>query len=141
VKGLGRVRLEGIEKRYGTVSALKTVNLEIRPNEFFALLGPSGSGKTTTLRLIAGLEIPSAGHILFDDQDVTDASPGERDIAMVFQSYALYPHMTVAENIGFPLRMSGVPKRQLVSLVRDAAARVGIDHFLGRRPSHLCGEQ
>ena len=141
MKGLGRVRLEGIEKRYGTVSALKTVNLEIRPNEFFALLGPSGSGKTTTLRLIAGLEIPSTGHILFDDQDVTDASPGERDIAMVFQSYALYPHMTVAENIGFPLRMSGVPKRQLGSMVRDAAARVRIDHLLDRRPGQLSGGQ
>jgi multiple sugar transport system ATP-binding protein len=141
VKSLGGVRLEGIEKRYGPVSALKTVNLEIRPNEFFALLGPSGSGKTTTLRLIAGLEIPSAGRILFDDQDVTDAGPGERDIAMVFQSYALYPHMTVAGNIGFPLRMSGVPKRQLASAVRDAAARVRIDHLLDRRPGQLSGGQ
>jgi ABC-type sugar transport system ATPase subunit len=141
VKGLGRVRLARIEKRYGTVSALKTVDLEIRANEFFALLGPSGSGKTTTLRLIAGLETPSAGRILFDDEDVTDAGPGERDIAMVFQSYALYPHMTVAENIGFPLRMSGVPKRQLAALVRDAAARVRIDHLLDRRPGQLSGGQ
>jgi ABC-type sugar transport system ATPase subunit len=141
VKGLGRVRLDGIAKRYGTVSALKAVDLDIRPNEFFALLGPSGSGKTTTLRLIAGLEIPSAGRILFDDQDVTDAGPGERDIAMVFQSYALYPHMTVAENIGFPLRMIGVPKRQLATLVRDAAARVRIDRLLDRRPGQLSGGQ
>jgi multiple sugar transport system ATP-binding protein len=141
VKDVGRVRLAGIEKRYGAVSALKAIDLEIKPNEFFALLGPSGSGKTTTLRLIAGLETPSAGRILFDDEDVTDAGPGERDIAMVFQSYALYPHMTVAENIAFPLRMSGVPKRQLAALVREAAARVRIDHLLDRRPGQLSGGQ
>jgi ABC-type sugar transport system ATPase subunit len=141
VNGLGRVRLDRVEKHYGGVSALKTVDLEIRPNEFFALLGPSGSGKTTTLRLIAGLETPSAGRILFDDQDVTDSGPGERDIAMVFQSYALYPHMTVAENIAFPLRMSGVPTQQLAPLVRGAAARVRIDHLLDRRPSQLSGGQ
>ena len=141
MKGLGGVRLDRVEKHYGAVIALKTVDLEIRPTEFFALLGPSGSGKTTTLRLIAGLETPSAGRILFDDQDVTDSGPGERDIAMVFQSYALYPHMTVAENIGFPLRMSGTPRRQLASLVRDAAARVRIDHLLDRRPGQLSGGQ
>jgi multiple sugar transport system ATP-binding protein len=141
VKNLGRVRLAGVEKQYGAVTALKTVDLEIRPNEFFALLGPSGSGKTTTLRLIAGLETPSAGRILFDDEDVTDAGPGERDIAMVFQNYALYPHMTVAENIAFPMRMSGVPKRQLTGLVHEAAARVRIDHLLDRRPGQLSGGQ
>jgi ABC-type sugar transport system ATPase subunit len=122
MKNLGRVRLDRVEKHYGSVAALKPVDLEVRPNEFFALLGPSGSGKTTTLRLIAGLEAPSAGRVLFDDQDVTDTGPGERDIAIVFQSYALYPHMTVAENIAFPLRMSGVPKIEIGKLVREAAA-------------------
>jgi ABC-type sugar transport system ATPase subunit len=141
MKNLGRVRLDRVEKHYGSVAALKTVDLEIWPNEFFALLGPSGSGKTTTLRLIAGLEVPSAGRILFDDQDVTDTGPGERDIAMVFQSYALYPHMTVAENIAFPLRMSGVPKIEIGKLVREAAARVRIDHLLDRRPGQLSGGQ
>ena len=141
MKNLGRVRLDRIEKHYGSVAALKSVDLEVRPNEFFALLGPSGSGKTTTLRLIAGLEVPSAGRILFDDQDVTDTGPGERDIAMVFQSYALYPHMTVAENIAFPLRMSRVPKIEIGKLVRETAARVRIDALLDRRPGQLSGGQ
>jgi ABC-type sugar transport system ATPase subunit len=141
MKTLGSVRLERVEKLYGQVAALKAVDLEIRPNEFFALLGPSGSGKTTTLRLIAGLEAPSAGRILFDGEDVTDAGPGERDIAMVFQSYALYPHMTVAENIAFPLRMIGVAKSKMTDLVREAAARVRIDHLLDRRPGQLSGGQ
>jgi multiple sugar transport system ATP-binding protein len=141
MKNLGRVRLDRIEKHYGSVAALKSVDLEVRPNEFFALLGPSGSGKTTTLRLIAGLEAPSAGRILFDDKDVTDTGPGERDIAMVFQSYALYPHMTVAENIAFPLRMSRVPKIEIGKLVRETAARVRIDALLDRRPGQLSGGQ
>ncbi len=110
--GHGSVRLEGVEKSYGAVRALKTIDLEIRPSEFFALLGPSGSGKTTTLRLIAGLETPSAGRILFDDADVTHHAPGERDIAMVFQSYALYPHMTVAETAaGSALRRTAAALR------------------------------
>jgi multiple sugar transport system ATP-binding protein len=139
MKNLGHVRLDRVEKHYGLVAALKTIDLEIRPNEFFALLGPSGSGKTTTLRLIAGLEAPSAGRILFDGQDVTDTGPGERDIAMVFQSYALYPHMTVAENIAFPLRMSGVPKIEIGKLVRETAERVRIHNLLDRRPGQLSG--
>jgi ABC-type sugar transport system ATPase subunit len=137
----GSIRLESVEKHYGPVAALKTTNLEVRPNEFFALLGPSGSGKTTTLRLIAGLEAPTAGRVLFDGEDVTDAAPGERDIAMVFQSYALYPHMTVRENIAFPLRMSGVSRAEIEALVREAAARVRIDHLLDRRPGQLSGGQ
>lgn len=141
MKAFGRLRLKGIEKHYGLVRALETIDLEIRSSEFFALLGPSGSGKTTTLRLIAGLESPSAGRILFDDRDVTDLGPGERDIAMVFQSYALYPHMTVADNIAFPLRMSRTPKTNIAGLVREAAQRVRIDHLLDRRPGQLSGGQ
>lgn len=141
MNNLGRVSLQGVEKHFGSVAALRALDLEIRPNEFFAMLGPSGSGKTTTLRLIAGLESPSSGRILFDDEDVTDAAPGERDIAMVFQSYALYPHMTVGENIGFPLRMGGVSKAEIGKLVREAAARVRIDHLLDRRPGQLSGGQ
>jgi ABC-type sugar transport system ATPase subunit len=137
----GRVRLEGVEKRYGAVAALKRLDLQIEPNEFFAMLGPSGSGKTTTLRLVAGLEAPTSGRILFDGRDVTGMGPGDRDIAMVFQSYALYPHMTVAENIGFPLRMSRVPKATIAPLVHEAAARVRIEHLLDRRPGQLSGGQ
>ncbi|HSH90243.1 MAG TPA: ABC transporter ATP-binding protein, partial [Ramlibacter sp.] len=101
------VRMEGIVKKHGSFTALHGIDLEIRPGEFFALLGPSGSGKTTTLRILAGLEPVDAGRVVMDGTDVTHAQPGERDVAMVFQSYALYPHMTVAQNIGFPLKMVG----------------------------------
>jgi ABC-type sugar transport system ATPase subunit len=141
MKGAAGVRLDRVEKRYGAVAALEAIDLDIRPNEFFALLGPSGSGKTTTLRLIAGLDQPSSGRILFDNQDVTDLGPGERDIAMVFQSYALYPHMTVAENIGFPLRMVGTAKAESQQRVLEAASRMRIEHLLDRRPGQLSGGQ
>src|SRR4051812_1070911 len=93
---LGSVRLEGVVKRHGTTTVLHGVDLAIEPGEFFVLLGPSGSGKTTTLRILAGLEEVSGGRVLMDGVDVTRQEPGERDVAMVFQSYALYPHMTVA---------------------------------------------
>ena len=102
------VRLEGVLKRHGATTVLHGVDLAIEPGEFFVLLGPSGSGKTTTLRILAGLESVSGGRVLMDGADVTHKEPGERDVAMVFQSYALYPHMTVAQNIGFPLKMVGV---------------------------------
>ena len=105
----GSVRLEGVVKRHGATTVLHGVDLAIEPGEFFVLLGPSGSGKTTTLRILAGLETVSAGRVLMDGVDVTTQEPGERDVAMVFQSYALYPHMTVAQNIGFPLKMVGTP--------------------------------
>jgi multiple sugar transport system ATP-binding protein len=139
--GGGRVTLHGVGKAFGDVVALRDVNLDIAPVEFFAFLGPSGSGKTTTLRLIAGLETVSEGSIAIDGQDVTDAEPGERDVAMVFQSYALYPHMTVADNIAFPLRMDHVPRAEIPALVREAASRVRIDHLLDRRPGQLSGGQ
>jgi multiple sugar transport system ATP-binding protein len=135
------VRLEGIVKRHGSFTALHGVNLEIRAGEFFALLGPSGSGKTTTLRVLAGLEPVNEGRVLMDGADVTHTQPGERDVAMVFQSYALYPHMTVAGNIGFPLKMIGTPAAQIDSAVRDAAAKVDIGHLLDRRPGQLSGGQ
>ena len=131
-----------IVKDYGTFRALKGIDLDIAPGEFFALLGPSGSGKSTTLRVIAGLEVPDAGRMLVDGADMTFAPPGERNVAMVFQNYALYPHMTLRENIGFPLRMDGVPKRRDR---RPRAARpprsVRIDHLLARRPGQLSGGQ
>ncbi|MEO6268930.1 MAG: ABC transporter ATP-binding protein, partial [Lautropia sp.] len=106
---VGRVRIEGVVKRHGSFTALHGLDLEIEPGEFFALLGPSGSGKTTTLRILAGLEEVDGGRVLIDGVDVTHNEPGERDVAMVFQSYALYPHMTVSENIAFPLKMIGTP--------------------------------
>ena len=137
----GRVSLRGIVKRHGAVTALHGVDLDIEPGEFFALLGPSGSGKTTTLRILAGLEPVNGGRVLIDGEDVTDREPGERDVAMVFQSYALYPHMSVFDNIAFPLRMIATPKEELDRAVRDAAAKVHIDHLLARRPGQLSGGQ
>ncbi len=109
----GHVSMRGIRKWFGGFEALKGIDLDIQPVEFFALLGPSGSGKTTTLRVLAGLETPDEGIVTVDDMDLTFAQPGERDVAMVFQNYALYPHMTLEANIGFPLKMDGVPKSRI----------------------------
>ena len=140
-QGPVRVSLQGIVKRHGAFTALSGIDLDIEPGEFVALLGPSGSGKTTTLRILAGLEPLSAGRVLLDAQDVTAREPGERDVAMVFQSYALYPHMSVFDNIAFPLRMIATPKDEVERAVRDAAAKVRIDHLLSRRPGQLSGGQ
>ena len=140
-RAAGRVSLRGIVKRHGSFTALHGVDLDIEPGEFFALLGPSGSGKTTTLRILAGLEAHDAGRVLLDGDDVTAREPGERDVAMVFQSYALYPHMSVFDNIAFPLRMVGSAKDDIARAVRDAAAKVRIDHLLERRPGQLSGGQ
>jgi multiple sugar transport system ATP-binding protein len=133
--------MRGIVKRHGTFTALHGVDLDIEPGEFFALLGPSGSGKTTTLRILAGLEPLNEGRVMLDGLDVTEREPGERDVAMVFQSYALYPHMTVFDNIAFPLRMIATPRDEVERAVRDAAARVHIEHLLARRPGQLSGGQ
>jgi ABC-type sugar transport system ATPase subunit len=137
----GSVQMQGIVKRHGSFTALQGIDLDILPGEFFALVGPSGSGKTTTLRILAGLESVDEGRVLLDDADVTHAQPGERDVAMVFQSYALYPHMTVGENIGFPLKMIRTPAAILSAAVQEAAAKVGIAHLLQRRPGQLSGGQ
>jgi ABC-type sugar transport system ATPase subunit len=137
----GTVRLEGIVKRHGALTVLHGIDLAIASGEFFALLGPSGSGKTTTLRILAGLEPHDAGRVIQDGIDITHREPGERDVAMVFQSYALYPHMSVYENIAFPLRMIGRPDRELDLAVRDAAMKVRIDHLLARKPGQLSGGQ
>ncbi len=135
----GKIELKNINKYYGKVKVLDDVNLEIKPNEFFAFLGPSGCGKTTTLRILAGLEELDKGKILFDDLDITNTSPGSRDIAMVFQSYALYPHMTVFENIAFPLKMDKVAKNKISDLVKQSASKVKIEHLLDRKPGQLSG--
>ncbi len=137
----GRVELQGVVKRHGSTTVLHGVDLAIEPGEFFVLLGPSGSGKTTTLRTLAGLETVSGGRVLMDGVDVTFHEPGERDVAMVFQSYALYPHMTVAENIAFPLKMMKRPQAAIDAAVAEAAAKVGIGHLLQRRPGQLSGGQ
>ena len=135
------VTLQGVVKRHGAFTALHGIDLDIRPGEFFALLGPSGSGKTTTLRILAGLEEVNGGRVLIDGKDVTHTEPGSRDVAMVFQSYALYPHMSVGQNIGFPLKMIGTPAAQIEQQVNEAAAKVAISHLLDRKPGQLSGGQ
>ncbi|WP_128925177.1 ABC transporter ATP-binding protein [Bradyrhizobium guangxiense] len=137
----GQVSFRNIVKMHGEFAALKGVNFDIKPGEFFALLGPSGSGKSTTLRILAGLDAPTAGRVLIDDKDVTSTDARDRDIAMVFQSYALYPHMTVAENIAFPLEMAKLPKAEITPAVKDAARKVKIEHLLDRKPGQLSGGQ
>ena len=141
MNGSASVRLEGLVKRHGTTTVLHGIDLAIEPGEFFVLLGPSGSGKTTALRIMAGLESVSGGRVLMDGADVTNKEPGERDVAMVFQSYALYPHMTVAQNIGFPLKMVGTKAAEIARLVAEAAAKVNIAHLLERKPGQLSGGQ
>jgi multiple sugar transport system ATP-binding protein len=137
----GRIEMAGVVKRYGDFTAIHGLDLDIRPGEFFAFLGPSGSGKTTCLRIIAGLEAPDGGRIVLDGDDVTGRHPGERDVAMVFQNYALYPHMTVAQNIAFPLKMVGTPRAETAARVADAAEHVQMSHLLGRKPGQLSGGQ
>jgi multiple sugar transport system ATP-binding protein len=141
MSGRGQVQFKDIVKMHGDFAALKDVNFEIKPGEFFALLGPSGSGKSTTLRILAGLDAPTSGRVFIDGKDVTSTDARDRDIAMVFQSYALYPHMTVAENISFPLEMANMPKAEISAAVKDAARKVRIDHLLDRKPGQLSGGQ
>jgi len=139
--GSASVCIQGVVKQHGATTVLYGIELAIKPGEFFVLLGPSGSGKTTTLRILAGLEAVSAGRVLMDGADVTTKEPGDRDVAMVFQSYALYPHMTVEHNIGFPLKMVGMAKDEIARLVAGAATKVGIGHLLQRTPGQLSGGQ
>jgi multiple sugar transport system ATP-binding protein len=139
---LASIRLEGLCKTFadGTV-ALSRLGLEVGDGELVVLVGPSGCGKTTALRLVAGLEEPSAGRIWLGDREVTDVPPAERDVAMVFQSYALYPHKTVAGNLGFPLRLRGMPRAEIARRVGDVAEMLGLVDQLERRPGELSGGQ
>jgi ABC-type sugar transport system ATPase subunit len=137
----GRVELDGVSARFGATTAVDDVSLDVRPGEFLVLLGPSGCGKTTLLRLIAGLEDPTSGSVWIDGRCLDDVDPKDRDVAMVFQSYALYPHMTVAENIAFPLRKRGVARRDRGSLVAEAAELVELTGLLDRKPATLSGGQ
>jgi multiple sugar transport system ATP-binding protein len=136
-----RVRFEGIVKRFGAHAALRDIDLEVHAGECLVLLGPSGCGKTTLLRLLAGLETPDAGKLWIGDRVVNDLPPAERDVAMVFQNYALYPHFTVFENIAFPLRARHVAEAEIGPRVRQAAARLELDALLERRPAELSGGQ
>jgi multiple sugar transport system ATP-binding protein len=136
-----RVRFEGVSKRFGAHAAVREIDLEIAAGECLVLLGPSGCGKTTLLRLLAGLERADAGRIWIGDRVVNDVDPADRDIAMVFQNYALYPHFTVFDNIAFPLRARGVNPDDIATRVRAAAARVALDALLDRRPAQLSGGQ
>ena len=136
-----RVKLEDIYKSFGEVEVVKGLNLDIDDGEFLVLLGPSGCGKTTALRMVAGLESVTAGRIVIGSRDVTGMLPKYRDIAMVFQSYALYPHMTVAENIGYPLKLRSVPMSERKGSVGAAAAKVHLDDYLDRYPRQLSGGQ
>jgi ABC-type sugar transport system ATPase subunit len=139
--GGGAVRLAGVGKTYAgnTVPSLQPIDLTIEEGCFFSILGPSGCGKTTLLRILAGFEYPSEGRVFIGNRDVTALSPRHRDIAMVFQDYALYPHMTVANNIGFNLRNQGLPRDEIRRRVGEVATKLAIESLLGKRPGQLSG--
>ena len=136
-----RLSIQGLNKWFGSNHVVKDLSISVEPSEFLVLLGPSGCGKTTALRIIAGLEEADSGQVLLGDTDVTNELPKYRDIAMVFQSYALYPHKTVAENIGFPLKVRGLKPEERAPAVRDAAAQVHMEDLLERYPRQLSGGQ
>ncbi|MCC7111798.1 MAG: ATP-binding cassette domain-containing protein [Deltaproteobacteria bacterium] len=138
---MAAISLQGIEKRYGEVQVVKRLDLEIADGELVVLVGPSGCGKSTTLRMIAGLESVSGGALLIDGVRVNDTPPVDRDIAMVFQSYALYPHMSVRENIAFGLRMRKLAASEIEARVVEAAASLGLSPLLERKPRQLSGGQ
>ncbi len=138
---MASVNLTDIEKRFGSFVALPKLNLSIADGEFLVLLGPSGCGKTTTMRIVAGLEEASAGELRIGDKVVNNMLPKDRDVAMVFQNYGLYPHMTVAGNIAYPLKVRGVPKAERERQVQAAAEKVELGPLLGRKPRELSGGQ
>lgn len=138
---MSALQLVALEKRWGDTTVLHPFSLDIKAGEFLVLLGPSGCGKTTTMRMVAGLESPSAGRILLDGRDITDLEPRDRNVAMVFQSYGLYPNMTVLENIGFPLKMRGESRERVRALAIEAAQTVEVDALLSRKPRELSGGQ
>ena len=137
----GAVRLDAVTKRFGEVVAVDGVSLDVPAGEFFALLGPSGSGKTTCLRMLAGFERPTSGRVFLGDRDVTDVPPFDRDVNTVFQDYALFPHMTVEQNVAYPLMVRRVAKEQRRERVREVLATVRLEGYGGRRPSELSGGQ
>jgi putative spermidine/putrescine transport system ATP-binding protein len=135
------VGVAGVRKTYGDVVAVDDVDLNVAAGEFFTLLGPSGSGKTTTLRMIAGFEQPDAGRITLGGEDITRSPPYARDVNTVFQDYALFPHMTVAENVGYGLKVKGIPRRARTAQVGEVLSMVRLDGYGGRKPVQLSGGQ
>jgi multiple sugar transport system ATP-binding protein len=135
------IELKSVEKWYGDAQVIKGVDLTIEEGEFIIFVGPSGCGKSTLLRMIAGLEETSRGQILIGDRDATAEPPNKRGLAMVFQSYALYPHMSVRDNVGFPLKSAGLPKAEIDAKVDEAARVLKLDAYLDRRPKDLSGGQ
>jgi multiple sugar transport system ATP-binding protein len=138
---MAHLSIQNVSKFYGKVKAVDNFSLEIQDGEFLTLLGPSGCGKTTLLRCIAGLETPSSGNILLDGKDITQLPPRDRDLSMVFQSYALFPHMSVRDNIAFPLKMRKAPKEQIEERVNETSKLLEISALLDRRPKELSGGQ
>lgn len=136
---MAEIRVENLHKSFGEFTAVKNSNFTVEDGEFVVLLGPSGCGKTTTLRMIAGLELPTSGRILLGGNDVTFKRAGERDIAFVFQLFALYPHMNVRQNIGFPLKCEGMPKAEIARRVTEAARILRIEHIVDKPVSGLSG--
>ena len=136
---MSSIKLNAVEKWFGATQVIKGVDLEIEDGEFVIFVGPSGCGKSTLLRMIAGLEETSRGQIMIADRDATAEPPSKRGLAMVFQSYALYPHMSVRDNVGFPLKSAGLPKAEVDAKVNEAAHVLKLNDYLDRRPKDLSG--
>src|SRR6202021_1664635 len=136
---MAEIKVEHVAKTFGSFTAVKGVSFAVDHGSFFVILGPSGCGKTTTLRMMAGLELPTSGRILLDGEDVTALPASARDIAFVFQLFALYPHMNVRQNIGFPLRCQNFPRAEIRQSVEETARLLRIDHLLERRVGGLSG--
>ncbi|MEM9585172.1 MAG: ABC transporter ATP-binding protein [Pseudomonadota bacterium] len=138
---MGRIVLEKVTKSFGETQVIPSLDLTIEDGEFAVFVGPSGCGKSTLLRLIAGLEDTTSGKVIIDGQDVTEISPSKRGLAMVFQTYALYPHMTVRKNIAFPMRMAGIPEAEQEAKIKAAAEALNLTDYLDRKPGQLSGGQ
>ena len=138
---MAKLALENVSKSFGNVQVLSQIDITLPDGEFLVLVGPSGCGKSTLMNIVAGLEEPSTGHIVLGGRDVTELGPSERNISMVFQSYALYPNMTVSQNIAFPLEMRGVPKAERAKTVDKVSTLLQIGHLLDRKPRQLSGGQ
>ncbi len=138
---MATVTFDHVWKKYGDVVAVKDLNLDIQDEEFLVLVGPSGCGKTTALRMVAGLEDISEGELRIGDRVVNNLAPKDRDVAMVFQSYALYPHMSVYDNLAFGLKLRKIPKAEIDKRVREAAATIELTNLLDRKPKQLSGGQ
>ena len=138
---MARIELKNVEKAFGKVAVIKPLNLVIEDGEFVVFVGPSGCGKSTLLRLIAGLEDTTEGTIEINGEDCTSKPPAQRELAMVFQSYALYPHMTVRKNIAFPMRMAGIPRDEQNQRIESAAKALNLTEYLDRKPAQLSGGQ